>query len=148
MQLTEHFTLEELTYSETAIRKNLDNTPSQEIINNLTILCNKVLEPLRTTWGLPIKINSGYRSPLVNESVGGVPTSQHCKGQAADTVAIGLSVKDYYQKVKDLVKNGLVIDQCIYEYGSWVHVSYNPSGNNRKEFLTIDHGTGYVRDIS
>jgi hypothetical protein len=148
MNLTEHFTLEELTYSETAICKNIDNTPSQDVIGNLLVLCKEVLEPLRTIIKLPMKVNSGYRSVLVNEAVGGVSTSQHCKGQAADTVAIGMSIKDYYDTVKRLVKDGsLIADQIIYEYKSWVHISYNPNGNNRKEFLIINHdGKGYVHD--
>jgi len=147
MKLSEHFTLEELIYSETAIRKDLDNTPSEDIKQNLILLCEKVLEPLRTIINIPIKINSGYRSIEVNKEVGGVSTSQHCKGEAADTVAIGIPVKDYYTKVKQLVKDKqLIIDQCIYEYESWVHISYKSKGTNRNQFLIKSKNTGYIPD--
>lgn len=149
MQLTEHFTLEEMFYSETAIRKNIDNTPSQEVIDNLKLLCENVLEPLRAILGAPIRVNSGYRSILVNKAVGGVSSSQHCLGMAADTVALGFTIQNYYQKVKELVKGGqLDIDQIIYEYAAWVHISYNQT-NNRKEFLYINHdANGYVHDTA
>jgi hypothetical protein len=146
MNLTDHFTIEELTYSETAIRKGLDNIPSDSVIANLKTLCENVLEPLRAILDIPLKINSGYRSIAVNQLVGGVATSQHCLGQAADTVAVGLSITEYYDTMKELVKNNqIVVDQCIYEYGSWVHISFNKD-NNRKEFLIKNVGTGYIHD--
>ena len=148
MQLTEHFTYEEMTYSETAIRKNYNNTPDNTARNNLVVLCSHLLEPLRSIFNVPIKINSGYRSLQVNAAVGGVDTSQHTKGQAADTVAIGLSVKNYYQRIKELVRTGQIsVDQCIYEYNSWVHLSYN-EGHNRNQFLIKEYGKPYVRDES
>lgn len=147
MKVSDHFTLEELTYSETAIRRNMDNTPSPEAVENLTALSNEVLEPLRTALAIPIRINSGYRSVEVNRAVKGSSSSQHCRGQAADTVAIGMTIKNYYEKVKELVRAGVIdVDQVIYEFGSWVHISYKSQGKNRKEFLTINHGTGYIED--
>jgi zinc D-Ala-D-Ala carboxypeptidase len=147
MKISEHFTLEELTYSETAIRKSLDNIPSDLVIANLKALCENVLEPLRTILGVPIKINSGYRSIAVNQLVGGVVTSQHCLGQAADTVAIGLSIKDYYDTIKKLVRNNqIILDQCIFEYRSWVHISFSKGKSNRNEFLIKNVGTGYIHD--
>lgn len=152
MKLTEHFTLEEMTFSETAIRNNYDNTPNEEQKENLRLLCDNVLEHLRVIIGVPIRINSGFRSPLVNEAVGGVSPkngkggSQHLTGQAADTVAVGHTVTYYYERIKQLVRQGkLQVDQCILEYESWVHVSWRKEGN-RNQFLIKNHGTGYMPD--
>lgn len=146
MNLTEHFTVEELTYSETAIRLGYNNNPDEETLENLRLLCVNVLEPLRNILNVPIKINSGYRSKLTNAAVGGVVTSQHCKGEAADTVAIGITIKDYYNKVKQLINDGKIIaDQVIYEYNSWVHISYNKE-HNRKQFLIKETGKPYIAD--
>jgi hypothetical protein len=136
MILSKHFTLEEMTFSETAKRLGIDNTPNEEQYKNLFNLCHIVLEPLRDVVGA-IKINSGYRSPEVNKKVGGVATSQHCKGQAADTVALGMTIKDYFAKIQELVKaKDLIVDQCIDEYG-WVHISFVETGN-RNQFLIKD----------
>jgi hypothetical protein len=147
--LTPNFTLEEMTASQTAVRNGIDNTPTGQIKTNLFNLCNDVLEPLRVEVGA-IKIDSGYRSPLVNRAVGGVASSQHCSGQAADTVAYQMSLKDYYAKVKELVKSGkLVVDQCIFEFGAWIHISYVKNGNNRKMFLIAENHSGrtvYLND--
>jgi zinc D-Ala-D-Ala carboxypeptidase len=149
MNLTEHFTLEEMVSSQTAARNGIDNTPTEEIKTNLLNLCTDVLEPLHTEVGM-IKIDSGYRSILVNRAVGGAATSQHCKGEAADTIAYQMTLKDYFAKVKKLVKSGkLVVDQCIFEFNSWVHISYIKGGNNRKEFLIADNKSGrtvYLHD--
>lgn len=84
MQLSEHFSLEELCKSASASRLHLDNTPGQEELVNLTVLCVNTLEPLRKAWGDSIIVSSGYRSPKVNKAVGGVANSQHLTGQAAD----------------------------------------------------------------
>ncbi|MGA7720830.1 MAG: D-Ala-D-Ala carboxypeptidase family metallohydrolase [Ignavibacteriaceae bacterium] len=149
MNLTQHFTLEEMTASQTAARNGIDNTPADDIKANLLNLCTDVLEPLHNEVGA-IKIDSGYRSPLVNRAVGGAASSQHCKGQAADTIAYQMTLKDYYAKVKELVKSGkLVVDQCIFEFNSWVHISYVKDGNNRKEFLIAENQSGrtvYIHD--
>ena len=82
-----YFTIEELTRSTTARQRGIDNTPSQQVIDNLTALVNNVLDPLRQAWGKPIHVNSGYRCPALNKAVGGVPHSQHMLGEAADITA-------------------------------------------------------------
>ena len=141
--LTEHFTLEEMIFSDTAIRRNILNNPSEKEIANLKALCENVLEPLRLTLGKPIRINSGYRSPELNLAIGGVPTSQHMLGEAVDTTVVGMSINEYFQAIKDFVAlGGIEPDQIIREYSNWVHISYR-KGFNRKQFLKIDHGTGY-----
>lgn len=83
-QLTEHFTLEELTVSPTAKRLGLPNTPTAEHIANMKYCCEKILEPVRAHFGKPVQVNSSYRAPAVNKAVGGSKTSQHVNGQAID----------------------------------------------------------------
>ena len=142
MLLSPHFTYEEMIFSEYATRMAIDNTPSEEIKNNLIITCQKALEPIRSLAHIPIRVTSGYRSIDVNSGIGGVSTSQHCKGQAVDTIAIGISLKEYYQLIKKFVAlKQLVLDQIIFEFGQWVHVSYNEA-NNRKMFLIATHVNG------
>ena len=94
MQLTENFSLHELTKSETALRHNIDNTPGDAEIHNLRTLCEYILQPVRTAYGRGIKVNSGFRHPNVNAAVGGSRTSDHCKGQAADIEIPGVANYD------------------------------------------------------
>ena len=84
MNLTEHFTLEEMLHSETAVKKHIENRINAEEVNNLVRLCQKVLEPLRAYFGTPIRINSGFRCKALNAAVGGAANSYHLKGRAVD----------------------------------------------------------------
>lgn len=133
MNLSAHFTLEELTHSETALRKGLNNTPDAETVANLTELANG-LEKVRELLGHPLHINSAYRSPKVNSAVGSKPTSAHVKGYAADFTcpAFG-SVSKICQTIMD---STISYDQIIREYDSWVHISFSPE--MRHANLTID----------
>lgn len=133
MQLSEHFTLSEMTRSDTAERNHIDNTPSQEVIDNLRALCRNVLEPARVAYGQPIYITSGYRCPALNAKVGGQPTSQHLRGEAADLQVKGVrNLRRLYNAIRD---HG-VFDQLLYETNKagakWVHVSYASYGNRRQ----------------
>ncbi|MBD8389673.1 D-Ala-D-Ala carboxypeptidase family metallohydrolase [Dysgonomonas sp. BGC7] len=131
-QLTKNFTLEEMSHSNTAKARNMKNEPNIEQTDNLFRLCNRLLQPLREAYGEAFIISSGYRSPEVNKAVGGVPTSQHMKGQAAD-----VSVKDPRKLLAALLRSGLDFDQAIlYQDGrnNFLHMSYN-SGHNRKQVL-------------
>jgi uncharacterized protein YcbK (DUF882 family) len=130
MILTKHFKLEEMIFSEYAIRNNIDNTPSQEIINALRDTCIKVIEPLRIALNKPIKITSGYRSKELNKAIGGSKTSQHCFGEAVDLQVVGVSTEDLFQKI---ILMKLPYDQIIQEFNSWVHCSYRE--NPRREQL-------------
>lgn len=116
MNLTPHFTLDEMTVTQTG----LDNTPNQDEIEALRMLCEKVLEPLREQFGI-IDVRSGYRSEAVNTQVGGEKKSQHRKGEAADIVAREATI----QELAAYALDNLPIDQVILEPG-WVHVSYGP----------------------
>ena len=142
--LTKNFTLEELVYSDTARKYNIDNTPTQQVITNLTNLCKYVLQPLRDYLGKPIRITSGYRSPEVNKRVGGAvdsqgrPKSQHVFGQAADIQVNGMTPKQVCNVIDKLVKEGKIkaYDQLIEEFGEtgWCHVSFNISQNRKMRF--------------
>lgn len=141
MNLSEHFTLDELTVSETAARKGLDNTPKGEALQNLTRLA-AFLESVRTLIGKPIYVNSAFRAPEVNASVGGSKTSQHCLGLAADLRVNGMTPDEVVRLIK---ASGLVYDQLIREFsdpvkgGGWTHVSIPPDNKAaRKQALIID----------
>jgi len=139
MKLTQHFTLEEMTKSQTASRKGIDNTAPPEVVENLKALCENVLEKIRIHFGKPLSINSGYRGPKLNKAIGGAKNSQHMTGQAADIEMVGMDNKILFCWIKD----NLEFDQLILEYykpgipdSGWVHVSWNSQGN-RKQVLTI-----------
>lgn len=129
-----YFTIEELTRSTTARLRNIDNTPSQLVIDNLTALVDNVLDPLREAWGKPIKVNSGYRCRALNKAVGGVPASQHMLGQAADITGGSQEAnRDLYSLLKRL---NLPVDQAINEHDfRWLHISYGP--RHRRHFFAI-----------
>ena len=142
-QLTKNFSLAELTKSQTASRKGLDNTPTPQIEKNLKNLAETILQPLREKLGKPIVINSGYRSPAVNAAVGGSATSAHRFGHAVDLVVpsyAGGDVKKLCQYiVKFLKDNNIAFDQVIYEFDAWVHIGIK-SGNNKQrgQVITIN----------
>jgi len=135
MNLTEHFSMKELTQSQTAIKNGIPNIPKDpQVVANLTLLCEKVLEPLREGMKCPIRISSGYRSPELNKLIGGAKASQHNIGEAVD---IDLDEKN--AELFSYIVNNLDFDQIIWEFGDdknpdWVHVSYKAAGN-RKQLL-------------
>lgn len=129
-----YFTIAELCKSDTAVRKNINNSPTPEIINNLKQLVRYVLDPLREKYGKPIRVNGAYRCPELNKAVGGSKTSQHMTGQAAD-ISVGTPEqnKQLFQLIIDL---DLPFDQLIDENKfKWIHVSY--SSRNRKQILHL-----------
>jgi hypothetical protein len=141
MKLTNNFTLEELTKSETALRQNIDNTPTVEVVENLTRLAEKVLQPVREHYGKGVKVNSGFRSMAVNAAVGGVQgakPSDHTRGMAADIEIPGLPNPELAQWIEaNLEYTQLILEfytQGIPDSG-WVHVSYDPA-NLKKQSLT------------
>jgi hypothetical protein len=153
MQLSENFSLKELTVSETATRKGLDNTPSEAVIANLKTLVETILQPVREHYGKSIKVNSGYRSPDVNASVGGSKTSDHCKGQAADIEISGVANGDLAKYIADNFKYTQIILE-FYTQGvpdsGWVHISYD-ANNLKCETLTatkIDGKTVYLKGFA
>lgn len=126
MQLTKNFKLSEFTESETAERLGIDNTPPEEVVDNILLLCTKLLQPLRSLYGKPMYINSGYRCEELNEAVGGVETSDHRKGLAAD-----VSCENPKALLSCLLSSGLIFDQAIL-YPTFLHLSYRPARNRQK----------------
>jgi phosphoribosylaminoimidazole (AIR) synthetase len=133
MKISAHFALAEFTRSESAKRHGVSNEPTPEHLQNLIVLCEKVLEPIRIKFG-PINISSGYRSKTLNHYIGGSLNSQHCEAKAADIDMDGMgSVSN--KEIFEYIKNELEFDQLINEFNyGWVHVSYN-AGKNRRQIL-------------
>ena len=137
MKLSENFSLSELTKSQTAERKGIDNTPSPTHQENLKSLCEMVLQPVRDHFSRVVTISSGYRSPELCTAIGSKSTSQHARGEAADFEIFGVSNKE----LADYIHENLDYDQLILEYwkkedpnSGLVHCSYT-NGNNRKQYL-------------
>lgn len=139
-RLSINFTLEEFTRSQTATRFEIDNTPGEKEIQELQNLVDNVLQPLRNALGSSIHITSGYRCKELNTKIGGSSTSQHMKGQAVDIVTGVWTPKQVFNYIADYLE----FDQLIYEFGSWVHVSFN-EGNNRKQKLEAYKSKGKTR---
>jgi len=134
MKLTAHFDLSEFTRSESAKREGLDNTPTSEHLENIKILCEKVLEPIRLRYG-SINISSGYRGKMLNHFIGGSVNSDHCVGRAADIDMDDSGSGVTNKEIFDYIKDNLEFDQLINEFNyAWVHVGYR-QGANRKQVL-------------
>ncbi len=127
MNLSPHFTLEEFINSDFAIRQGIDNTPSEEVKENLQALCENVLEPLRDIIG-SFQITSGYRCLKLNNGIGGAKTSQHIEGKASDNKSTRHTTEELFQ----ICKAQLKYDQVIQEFDSWVHISWNGSKNRQQ----------------
>lgn len=145
-QLTKNFTLEEMTKSEAALRLNIPNKPGKTAISNLTVLAENVLQPTRNFFKKGIKVNSGYRSPELNATIGGSENSDHMRGMAADIEIPGLPNAELAMWIRDNLK----FTQLILEFytpgipdSGWVHVSYDPK-NLKCECLTATRIRGRV----
>lgn len=128
MKLSNNFKLNELIYSSTAEANNIDNYPSNQVKDNLIRLCVNILQPIRYQYGKPIFINSGYRSPILNRKIGGVPTSYHCSGDAADiTTGNRETNKELFDLIVQMIKDkDIVVGELIDEHNyKWIHIS-NP----------------------
>ena len=138
MKLSDNFSLKEMIKSQTALRKDIDNEPGEEEIENLKSLCENVLQPVREYYGKAVRVNSGYRSPELNSAIGGSKTSDHCKGMAADIEINGVANAE----LAEWIEKNCEFRQLILEFytpgipdSGWVHVSYK-SEDNRKGVLT------------
>tara|TARA_R110000765_G_scaffold275274_1_gene373632 strand:- start:172 stop:630 length:459 start_codon:yes stop_codon:yes gene_type:complete len=138
MKISTHISHKEGSYSNTAIRRGIDNTPNDNHLHFMEILAENIFEPLRQYVGGPIKINSFFRCPELNKAIGGSSTSQHCKGQAMDIDDTfgGRTNAEMYHWIKE----NLEFDQMIWEFGddknpNWVHISYVSHDKNRNRCL-------------
>lgn len=134
-----YFTLDEMVRSETAKKFNIDNKPTTYVVENLDKLVKNILDPMRESFGSPIKVTSGYRSYLLNQMVGGVKNSQHMSGKAADIVPVGKTFNEFLKFLEEWIKDK-DFDQCIIEKSGktrWVHISYD-EGHNRKRKFSIN----------
>lgn len=134
-----YFTIDELCASAVARARNIPNHPTSEVRENLTRLIDRVLDPLREAWGGPVTVTSGFRAQLLNKAVGGVATSQHLLGEAADiTVGSPADNRRLFELVVSLQKEGKIqFDQLIDESNyAWVHISYR-QGRNRNQILHL-----------
>ena len=136
-KLSENFTVAEYIKSQTATRHGIDNSLSEEHLQNAKKLFANVVQPIREKFGVTI-ITSGYRSPDLNAKIGGSSKSQHCKGQAVDLECLKESNAD----VAMWIENNLDFDQLILEFytpgdprSGWIHISYNEDGKNRKPII-------------
>ena len=138
-QLTTNFSLHEMCKSETAIRLDIDNTPNEEQIESLRLLCENILQPVRDHFGKPVKISSGFRCSALNQAAGGSATSDHCRGQACDFEIDGIPNPE----LAEWIESNLKFTQLILEFyvpggdpnAGWVHASFNPE-NLKAQSLT------------
>tara|TARA_R100001129_G_scaffold91568_1_gene62460 strand:- start:1624 stop:2079 length:456 start_codon:yes stop_codon:yes gene_type:complete len=149
VKLSKHFSLTEFTKSQTAERKGIDNTPSEEHIEKMKVLCESVLESIRYHFEKPIMINSGYRSVALCEAIGSKSTSQHAKGEAADIEIPGIDNSVLAKFIQDSLNFDQLILECYTGEPSsgWVHVSFIDIDSNRKDVLTYDRTNGYRKGL-
>lgn len=140
MQLSNNFSLRELTKSQTATRMGIDNTPNEEQTENLRRVCKDILQPVRDHFGIPFAPSSGFRSVALCEAIGSSATSQHAKGEAVDFEVPGHD--NLY--IAEWVRDNLVFDQLILEFytpgdpsSGWIHCSVTEE-NNRNQCLSFD----------
>ena len=140
MQLTANFSLHEMCKSDTAIRMGYDNVPDEEATENLRLLCEKVLQPIRDHYGKGVKVNSGFRSIETNQATGGSSKSDHVRGQAADIEIPSVPNAELAQWIMyNLDYTQLILEfytQGIPDSG-WVHVSYDPNNLKKQELTAV-----------
>ena len=154
MKISNFVWLSEVTKSNTAIRKGIDNVPNEKQLNNIATLAVSLFDPLRIWVGVAVKINSGFRSEALNKAIGGAKSSQHCANNGAafdidDTFGYATNAQMFHY-IKDMMS----FDQLIWEFGDdnnpdWVHVSYVSAAKNRMEILVAkknsNNQTYYVK---
>lgn len=134
MRLSPHFTLDELTHSETAARLGIDNTPPADVVETLRRTA-AYLEDVRARLGVPLIVSSGYRCLLLNRALKSRDDSQHVKGEAVDFIAPAFGKPR--QIVDALRDSEVAYDQLLLEFDRWVHISFG--SRNRRQALVIDN---------
>jgi len=143
MNLSKNLSLAEMISSESAKRNGIKNEPTAEHLSNMKKLAINIFQPIREHFKVPIHISSGYRSLALNKAIKGSSSSQHLLGQAFDLDMNGSSSKVTNKMIFEFIKNNLDFDQLINEYDySWVHVSYNNKGRQRRQVLDAIKSNG------
>ena len=137
-KISQHISLKEAIFSQTAENLKINNTPGQKELEAMVLVAEKCFEPLRVWYGKPIRINSFFRNKALNKAVKGSATSQHLKGEAID---IDAGSRAENKKLFEWCRDNLIFDQLLWEYGNsigpdWVHISYSKV-KNRKQILII-----------
>jgi len=137
MKLSKNLSLDEVIYSQTALRRDIDNTPTEEHIENLKYVAEKIFQPIREHFGVPIYVSSGYRSKDLNEAIGGSPRSFHSHGMALDLDQDGRNKGVSNADVFNFIKDNLQFTELIWEFGNennpnWVHVAIAPGREEEK----------------
>ena len=152
MKLSKYFTLKEVIKSETAVRKDIDNSPTDEIISQLKNTCEKIMDPIREKYGKAIRVTSGYRCVELNKSIGGSSRSQHCalNGDAAidfEFYDMDMDLEEVFKWITEESK--LPYDQCIAEFlpHGWIHISYSSDGGNRQKITRAEKVNGKTKYI-
>ena len=148
IMISKHISDKEGVYSNTAIRRGINNRPGEKQLYNMKMIARQIFEPVRNWVGGPVKINSFFRSPELNKAIGGSSNSQHCKGQAVDIDDGGCNKTN--AEMYKYIKDELEFDQMIWEFGDdenpdWVHVSYVSEDSNRKRCLKAYRENGKTK---
>ena len=146
MMLSANFSLQELIKSQTAQRRDINNSPSSDAIYYMQMLSEKILQPIRNHYGIPFSVSSGYRCAELSILIGSSKNSQHCKGQAADFEVPGISNMDLCYFIKTTLDFDQLILECYTGGNSgWVHCSI--ADTPRKDLLTFDRTNGYRKGL-
>jgi zinc D-Ala-D-Ala carboxypeptidase len=142
-KLTDHFSVQEMTQSETAARRGIDNTAPRAILSNLARTAQALEQVRALLGGKPILVSSGYRSPALNRAVGGAASSAHVQGLAADFICPGFGTP--LAICRTIAASGIPFQQLIFE-GTWVHLAVPPANvTARRQVLTAHFGKGPTR---
>lgn len=147
LQLSKNLSLAEMLRSESAKRQGIQNTPTKDHVDNMKLLAERIFQPIRDHFKVPIHISSGYRSKELNKAIGGSQTSQHSRGEAIDIDMDNTTVTN--AQIFHFIKDNLDFDQLIWEFGStkspdWVHVSFSTKSKPRKQVLIARRIAGKV----
>jgi len=141
VELSKSFSLEHMSRSDTALRRGIENVPNAGEIANLVRLCETLLEPIQSLLGVPIIVNSGYRSPVLNQALGGATGSAHMDGRACDfKLPHGMDLAEAFDQIR---KSSIPYDQIIFECKAWIHVAVAKAGADpRRQALTATGSPG------
>lgn len=141
VMLSGHLSFAEMVHSDTALRKGIDNTPNAAQVERMQRLAATIFEPVRALLFVPLRVNSGYRSPALNKAVGGAKDSAHLRGEAVDFVPVGMDLEAAFTLIR---QSNIPFDQCIIECGVWLHIALPREGSMpRRQALVASGSPGH-----